>query len=190
MRITDLPTTTDVTGYMPIDIDGATYKTPVDVIAPNVANNLSTTAEGYVLDARQGKVLADKIAENASGIATTQGTVTTGIVVNSDPWILYESRTSNGTTLYYPRTAKEVLISVSSNTRMYNAIFLPGVIAENITLQLGGYYYRLPSFSTGYYGYLTIAIAYETRAIGDVAGNIDGSSTTSTSVYTTKVYYR
>lgn len=190
MRITDLPTTTDVTGYMPIDIDGATYKTPVDVITPNVANNLSTTAEGYVLDARQGKALNDAVTENTSDIATTQNTVNTGIVVDTDQWTLYQSRTANGTTLYYPRNAKEVLISVSTGTLLVNAIFLPGILTENITLQLGGYYYRLASFSSGFYGYLTINIAYETRAVFNVGGVLDGNSISSSASYTTKVYYR
>lgn len=32
-----------------------------DVFEPNIANNLTTEAEGYALDARQGKVLNDKI---------------------------------------------------------------------------------------------------------------------------------
>lgn len=32
-----------------------------DVFEPNIANNLTTTTEGYALDARQGKVLDEKI---------------------------------------------------------------------------------------------------------------------------------
>lgn len=35
-----------------------------DAAYQNVANNLTTTAEGSVLDARQGKVLADKLADS------------------------------------------------------------------------------------------------------------------------------
>lgn len=34
-----------------------------DVFEPNIANNLTTTAEGYALDARQGMVLSEKITE-------------------------------------------------------------------------------------------------------------------------------
>lgn len=185
MRITDLPTTTDVAGYVPIDIDGATYKTPVDVITPNVANNLSTTSAGYVLDARQGKVLNDAVSGNTSGIASSQGTVTTGLVVDADQWTLYQSRTLNGTTLYYPRTAKEVLISLTVGDLMINSIFLPGVITENIYFQIGGYYSKTSPSSTAYLSaYYYVPIYYETRGIGSLFGVSDSAT------YVLKVYYR
>lgn len=39
---------------------------PSNVQQDRVVNNLTTTAAGYVLDARQGKALSDQIAEKAS----------------------------------------------------------------------------------------------------------------------------
>ena len=41
--------------------------------AANVVNNLTTTASGYALDARQGKALNDKLATSAEAINSTYG---------------------------------------------------------------------------------------------------------------------
>jgi len=55
--------------------------------AANVVNNLTTTASGYALDARQGKVLSDKTNTMFMGITTLErcsihisGTISSGLV--------------------------------------------------------------------------------------------------------------
>lgn len=182
MRISDFPeTTTYDDGYMPLDVAGATYKTDVENITPNVANNVSTTSEGYVWAARQGKLLKDRIDENTQGIAESNGVVTRGIVIDSDPWTLYQSRTNNTDVLYYPRTAKEILITVEFNGFVYNAMYVPGAFTQDINLQVAGYYSTTYGHKLAY-----VPIAYVTRAIGSVV--IDGYTSYNDTV--TKVYYR
>lgn len=191
MRIADLPesTTYDESCYMPLDIAGATYKTKVDNVTPNIANNVQTTAEGFVWAARQGKLLKDRIDANTQGIADSNGVVTSGIVIDSDPWTLYQSRDNNTDTLYYPRTAKEILITVSETyydyihsgtfEYIFNAVYIPGAFTLNVHLQVAGWY-------SGSYGRRTIEVPISsvTRAIGSVRGDgVDNNTKT-------KVYYR
>lgn len=188
MRIGDFTeaTTYDNTCYMPISIDGATYKTKVSNVAPNVANNLTTTDEGYELDARQGKVLKDAIDDNTDGVTESQGVVTTGIIVDLDPWTLYSSRVSeNSTTLNYPRTAKEVMIhlirSGDGSINIFNAIFVPEAITENIFLYIG----------ENVDEYFLVKIAPETRSVYPITGSMSSATIpTTTTKLTTKVYYR
>lgn len=187
--------TYDESCYMPIDVDGATYKTQVDNITPNIANNLSTYEAGYVLDASKGKTLNDAVTENTTGISTTNNTVTNGIVVDVGPWTLYQSRAANGTNLYYPRSAKEVLISVEitdaiNGNFVYNAIFLPGVILGNINLQMGGYGTRTNSSNPIDNSYLTVPVYYDTRIVANVTGRLNGNTISSSAGLATKVYYR
>lgn len=184
MRIADLPesTTYDESCYMPLDLAGATYKTKVDNVTPNIANNVQTTSDGFVWAARQGKLLKDRIDANTQGIAETNGTVTQGVVVENDPWTLYQSRTNNTDTLYYPRTAKEILISVEFKGFVHNAVYVPGTYTtETVRLQLAGYY------STSYGNIVIyVPIVQLTRAIGSVVvigNNYDNN-------IPTKVYYR
>lgn len=187
MRIGDFTeaTTYDNTCYMPISIDGATYKTKVSNVAPNVANNLTTTDEGYELDARQGKVLKDAVDDNTDGVTESQGTVSTGIVVDLNPWTLYSSRVSNNsTTLNYPRTAKEVMIhlirSGDGSINIFNATFVPGVLTENIYLYIG----------EDVDDYFLVQIGPETRSVYPITGSMSGTIPTTTTKLTTKVYYR
>lgn len=181
MRIADFPeiTTYDESCYMPLDIAGATFKTKVDNITPDIANNVSTTTEGYVWAARQGKLLKDKIDENTQGIAESNGVITQGIVVDSDPWILYQSRDNNTDTLYYPRTAKEILISVEYSGFVHNSVCIPGTFNVNVNLYVAGWRANLLSKN------IYIPISFITRAIGKV--EVDGSTSNSSK---TKVYYR
>ena len=190
MRIADFPESTSYdNAYIPLDIDGATYKTEVENITPNIANNVSTTSEGYVWAARQGKLLKDRIDENTQGVAESNGVVTQGIVIDCSPWTLYQSRDNNTDTLYYPRTAKEILITVSYSaydyiynvTRefVYNAVYIPGAFSDLVYLQVAGAY----SSSYGKRQY-QVPINRVTRAIGSVKGESLSKSTK------TKVYYR
>lgn len=184
MRIADLPESSTYTnGYMPVDIAGATYKTDVENITPNIADNVSTTSEGFVWSARQGKLLSDRIDENTQGIAESDGVVTTGIVVNNDPWTLYQSRDNNTDILYYPRTAKEVLITVvkmiASVNWVFNAIYVPGVYVGDIRLQVAGW-----NTTSGSYIKAEVPINTYTRGIGAIV------SIPSYTDFATKVYYR
>lgn len=75
MQIGQLPASSSFssTDVLPIEINGVTYKVTGATLAAalqtlgnyltpdNVANNLTTTAAGSVLDARQGKALADDV---------------------------------------------------------------------------------------------------------------------------------
>lgn len=56
--------------------------------AANVVNNLTTTASGYALDARQGKMLNDKFAVSETSITVSYGT-------------LYVKRAGNIITIYW-----------------------------------------------------------------------------------------
>lgn len=69
--------------------------------AANLINNLTTTEAGFGLDARQGKVLDDKITEiNGSLLKFQRFTITTAeIAVNSDSYIQ----------LLYPQSYKELI---------------------------------------------------------------------------------
>ena len=191
MRIADFPETTtyDDSCYMPLDLDGASYKTQVENITPNIANNTSTTAEGYVWAARQGKLLKDRIDENTQGIAESNGVVTQGIVVDSDPWTLYQSRNNNTDTIYYPNNAKEIMISVSyrfydyiqsaSREYIYNAVYITGAFSDLVYLEVAGSYSR--SYGSQHY---ELPINRVTRAIGSVRGDNVSNN------IKTKVYYR
>lgn len=197
MLITELPevTTYDDSCYMPIDVDGATYKTQVNNITPNIANNFSTYDAGYVLDASKGKALNDAITANSTGISNSNNTLTNGIVVGVGNWILHESRNANGTQLHYPRNAKEVLISISyddgiNGNFVYNAIFLPGTIQGNILLQMGGYAEHVNPANPLVHGYFEVPVYYDTRIIDNVNGEHDGNNFGSNSSIITKVYYR
>lgn len=63
----------------------------------NIANNLTTTQEGYALDARQGKILDDKITQTNSDLA------------DSKKWKLHTSK-SGGTTFNLPSSYNELLV--------------------------------------------------------------------------------
>ncbi len=184
MRIADFPESTSYDdAYIPLDIDGATYKTEVENITPNVANNVSTTSEGYVWAARQGKLLKDRIDENTQGIAESNGVVTQGIVIDSDPWILYQSRDNNTDVIYYPRTAKEILISVTkmiaSVDYVFNAVYVIGAHVGDINIEIAGW-------NSTSYGYMQaeVPINTYTRGIGAVVSNPSYTD------FKTKVYYR
>lgn len=99
MQISNLPASNSFssTDVLPIEINGVTYKVTGATLAAalqtfggyltteNVANNLTTTAAGSVLDARQGKMLNDKINATQSDIAIiiegNQTTHTGGVAV-------------------------------------------------------------------------------------------------------------
>lgn len=82
MQISNLPASNSFssTDVLPIEINGVTYKVTGATLAAalqtlgnyltteNVANNLTTTAAGSVLDARQGKALADDVGALSSAM--------------------------------------------------------------------------------------------------------------------------
>jgi hypothetical protein len=85
MQISNLPASNSFssTDVLPIEINGVTYKVTGATLAAalqtlgnyltteNVANNLTTTAAGSVLDARQGKVLNKAITNQILKPSTT-----------------------------------------------------------------------------------------------------------------------
>ena len=114
MQISNLPASNSFssTDVLPIEINGVTYKVTGATLAAalqtlgnyltpdNVANNLTTTAAGSVLDARQGKVLNDKINATQSDIAIiiegNQTTHTGGVAVGE--YVIVRNSTISGIT--------------------------------------------------------------------------------------------
>ena len=114
MQISNLPASNSFssTDVLPIEINGVTYKVTGAILAAalqalgnyltpdNVANNLTTTAAGSVLDARQGKVLNDKINATQSDIAIiiegNQTTHTGGVAVGE--YVIVRNSTISGIT--------------------------------------------------------------------------------------------
>ena len=114
MQISNLPASNSFssTDVLPIEINGVTYKVTGATLAAalqtlgnyltpdNVANNLTTIAAGSVLDARQGKVLADKLDATQSDIAIiiegNQTTHTGGVAVGE--YVIVRNSTISGIT--------------------------------------------------------------------------------------------
>jgi hypothetical protein len=104
MQITGLPASSafGASDVLAIEINGVTYKITGAtlaaalqsmgdyVVAQDIANNLTTTDEGYVLDARQGKALLDALeaigASDVGAVAVDQGAANAGkaLVVGPD----------------------------------------------------------------------------------------------------------
>lgn len=84
--------------------------------AANVINNLTTTASGYALDARQGKALNDKLAVSSEAINSTYGTLR---VKRAGNIITYQWN-GNSTT---PPTTGENIGTLSENFRPIDAVF-------------------------------------------------------------------
>jgi hypothetical protein len=106
MQISNLPASNSFssTDVLPIEINGVTYKVTGATLAAalhtlgnyltteNVANNLTTAAAGSVLDARQGKALADSIGivetgttcTHTGGIAAGQYVIWQGVLYTAD----------------------------------------------------------------------------------------------------------
>lgn len=99
MQISGLPVSTafGASDVLAIEINGVTYKITGATLAAalqsmgdyltaqDIANNLTTTDEGYVLDARQGKALLDTLeaigASDVGAVAVDQGTANAGKVL-------------------------------------------------------------------------------------------------------------
>lgn len=84
--------------------------------ATNVINNLTTTASGYALDARQGKALNDKLAVSSEAINSTYGTLR---VKRAGNIITYQWN-GNSTT---PPTTGENIGTLSENFRPIDVVF-------------------------------------------------------------------
>lgn len=133
MQISNLPASNSFssTDVLPIEINGVTYKVTGATLAAalqalgnyltteNVANNLTATAAGSVLDARQGKALNDKINATQSDIAIiiegNQTTHTGGVAVGQ--YVIVRNSTISGITdgLY------KVVQAIPANTAITSA---------------------------------------------------------------------
>ena len=98
-------TVIDSSSYMPMDVSGDARKIKANKVGAAIANNLTTTEAGYVLDATQGKALSDLISANATAIRQMSTAAQSYTIYKSKPWTYYTKRTNNNTDLNYPTTA-------------------------------------------------------------------------------------
>ena len=133
----------------------------------NVINNLTTTASGYALDARQGKVLNDKF-DGSTQSATTNvlslGNVDTGVV----------RKRGNVVQLYCRTWSNGSFVSIANNTTLFTvpAAFRPSYAVygfasantslgsdSNVIIQIdtNG---NVKTMSSREYSFITIAMTY------------------------------
>lgn len=142
---------TDECPYASTDVAGLTAQINLKVNTADIANNLTTTAAGKVLDARQGKTLNDKFGSyytksevdsklgnklNTSNVANNLTTTGSGYALDARQGKTLSDKFGNyvplsGTTkmtgsLGYTRTTSNVTISnrnASTNNHAYNLIW-------------------------------------------------------------------
>lgn len=198
MKISDLTELQTVDGYMPVDVAGDTKKIDAELLAPDIANNLTTTSTGYVLDARQGKALNDQIQTNAATIASMDSTVESGMVFKSKPWSLYASRANNTAALNFPSDANEIMIVAWENSieEYFTGIYIPGMISDAMQMLLGGYY-QGTTWTSARFARITTTITPSSNTVGTIAGYIKPTTSadsavqiTTSSDWSTQIWYR
>lgn len=186
----------DSSCYTPVDVSGDTKKIQASLLTPNIANNLTTTSAGYVLDAAQGKALNDAIQANAEDIAEMDATVNAGTIFNAQPWTLSTERSSNSSAISYPSDANEIMIVAWDNdvNEYFTGIFIPGMTSDTVNLLLGGYYQYS---SGGLFARVYVSVNPTAYTVGSVAGMIryDVSASTATQIgtsssWSTQIWYR
>lgn len=198
MKISDLTELQTVDGYMPVDVAGDAKKIDAALLAPNIANNLTTTSAGYVLDARQGKALNDQIQTNAATIASMDSTVESGMVFRSKPWTLYSSRANNTAALNFPSDANEIMIVTWENSieEYFTGIYIPGMISGARQMLLGGYY-QGTTWTSARFARITTTITPSSNSVGTIAGYIKPTTADDSAVqintssdWSTQIWYR
>lgn len=200
MIISDLTelNTIDSACYMPIDVSGDAKKIQASLLTSNIANNLTTTDDGYVLDAVQGKALNDNITVNAEAIADMETSITARTFYKSQPWALYTERSGNNTTLYYPSDANEIMIVTWENSieEYFSAVYIPGMTSDALQLFLGGYYQGTIWYSARFIT-LWVTINPSDNSVGSITGFIkpttaDNSAAqiNTSSNWSTQIWYR
>lgn len=198
MKISDYTETISVTGYTPMDVSGTAKKININKIAPDIANNLTTTTAGKVLDATQGKALNDRITANASDIAQMDVDVHSYKLFKSKPWVLYDERSVNSSDLSYPSSAKEVMIVAKENTLgiLYSSFFVPAMITSESYLVLGGYY-QGTTWDSANCAFIYVTINPTTYKVKNVGGCLKDSglsvanyNLSTSSAISTQVWYR
>ena len=115
------------------------------ILGKLVANNLTTTAAGYLLDARQGKALDDKISKLNTEIThvmmpdySKQVQVTSPYTAESDGWLQCNLRSQGGlsTLRLDGSTAFAIGQTISSSSYTTNFITVP--IAKGQTAVVDG----------------------------------------------------
>lgn len=109
----------DVTGVEPSE--GEYWQ---NMFAFTLADNLTTAVNGYALDARQGKILNDKLGkfssifqDNAMDLVTSF--TTSGKLQNGNMYIMFVNNAVNTTTFYKPSM---VLLVVHDNVLKYEKL--------------------------------------------------------------------
>lgn len=138
--------------FMPMDVSGDARKIKANKIGATIANNLTTTEAGYVLDATQGKVLSDQISANATAISQMTTAAESYAIYKSKPWTFYDSRSVNNTNMEWPTTANEIMIIAYENNYplYFSSIFIPSMITEECYLHLGGFWQQKSAGSSGF----------------------------------------
>lgn len=136
----------------------------------NVVNNLTTTASGYALDARQGKALNDEIAKNlqysnasityTTHFGTDAGTVVkigNSIDLNSRQYNLNTAKSLTASTVLFTlptgyRPNHNILLSCIASKTTDFTTYVPVIISVtpdgNVTTAFNGTYYQLWIFGT------------------------------------------
>lgn len=200
MKINELPTasTVDNTYYIPLDVSGDTKILNAGDVLPVIANNLTTTTAGSILDASQGKALDDAITANTTAINAITSTANAVTFYKAQRWQLNGERDVNNVYLYYPPSANEVLIVAYENTDkiIFSAIFVPAMITADTYLFLGGYW-EGEGVNSSRVGSFRVKLIYNGYKVSNISGAYKVSSGTSvftdvttSSDWSTKVYYR
>lgn len=189
-------TVIDSSSYMPMDVSGDARKIKANKVGAAIANNLTTTEAGYVLDATQGKALSDLISANATAIRQMSTAAQSYTIYKSKPWTYYTKRTNNNTDLNYPTTASEIMvIAYENNTQLYfSSIFLPSMITSNCYFHLGGFWQQKGTDSSGF-DRAHIMCYLTTTQVQRLYGkrkkkNEDEVTLSTSSSWTTEIWYR
>lgn len=189
-------TVIDSSSYMPMDVSGDARKIKANKVGAAIANNLTTTEAGYVLDATQGKALSDLISANALAIRRMSTAAQSYTIYKSKPWTYYNKRTNNNTNMNYPTTASEIMIiAYENNTQLYfSSVFLPSMITSNCYFHLGGFWQQKGEDSSGF-DKAHIMCYLTTTQVQRLYGkrkkkNEDEVTLSTSSSWTTEIWYR
>ena len=120
------------------------YMANDDIISTNkIANNLTTTSSGYVLDARQGKTLSDALSTQKINITTAtistkfnNSAVGSGSVTSVSNILTTVPKSSSSTDIVFTR------VNFNSTTRVISidAYRLTGAITATVDMSVSVFY--------------------------------------------------
>lgn len=137
----EMPTESD--GYLLID-NGTTYKVSTSTIKGDIVNNLTTTATGSQLDARQGRLLNLAQTRNEAALIAINAVIDSELAVNRSPQMMRLPASDTGNVI--PSNASDMLVTVSyeyTNTEgtvhdVYSCLYNPQLGTK--VLNVGGRY--------------------------------------------------